>query len=106
VLPGYNDSQFNMFCIVSGNDMASTKSHKGMRNADWLAHLESFARTGVWPSRERTFSRQKRWHELYQEVNYAARFIGELINLYDNTLCYLYLCVWISNYLLYNVNTL
>jgi hypothetical protein len=81
--------------------MASTKSHKGMSDADWLARLESFARTGVWPSREgnRPSPRQKRWHELYQKVNYAARFMGELINLYDNTLCYLYLCVWISNYL-------
>lgn len=67
--------------VVSGNNMASAKSHKSVSDADWLAHLQSFARTRVWPSREgnRTSPRQKRWHELYQKVNYAARFMGELI---------------------------
>ncbi|XP_067308276.1 uncharacterized protein [Pseudorasbora parva] len=53
-----------------GHHMASTKSHKGMSDADWVARLESFARTGVWPSREgnRPSPRQKRWHELHQKI--------------------------------------
>ncbi|KAL1265440.1 hypothetical protein QQF64_003467 [Cirrhinus molitorella] len=50
--------------------MASSKSHKGMSDAVWLARLKSFAQTGVWPSREgnRPSPRQKRWHELYQKI--------------------------------------
>ncbi|XP_048048328.1 uncharacterized protein LOC125269464 [Megalobrama amblycephala] len=58
------------YSVVSGNNMASAKSHKGMSDADWLARLQSFARTGVWPSREgnRPSPRQKRWHELYQKI--------------------------------------
>ncbi|XP_052450243.1 uncharacterized protein LOC128011639 [Carassius gibelio] len=50
--------------------MASAKSHKGMSNAEWLARLESFAQTGVWPSTQgnRPSPRQKRWHEMYQKI--------------------------------------
>lgn len=81
--------------------MASAKSHKGMSNAEWLARLESFAQTGVWPSTQgnRPSPRQKRWHEMYQKVSYAARFMGKLTNFFDNTLWYFYLCVWLSNYM-------
>ncbi|XP_059354008.1 uncharacterized protein LOC132091966 [Carassius carassius] len=41
-----------------------------MSNAEWLARLESFAQTGVWPSTQgnRPSPRQKRWHELYQKI--------------------------------------
>ncbi|XP_026143958.1 uncharacterized protein LOC113118756 [Carassius auratus] len=50
--------------------MASAKFHKGMSNAEWLARLESFAQTGVWPSTQgnRPSPRQKRWHEMYQKI--------------------------------------
>ncbi|XP_076869509.1 uncharacterized protein LOC143519694 isoform X3 [Brachyhypopomus gauderio] len=49
---------------------ASKKSHKAMADTDWLARLQAFANTGVWPSSEgnRPAPRQKKWHELYNKI--------------------------------------
>ncbi|XP_063078244.1 uncharacterized protein LOC134468232, partial [Engraulis encrasicolus] len=46
------------------------KSHKAMSDGEWLARLQKFASSGVWPSGEgnRPAPRQKRWHELYLKI--------------------------------------
>lgn len=52
------------------------KSHKAMSDGEWLARLQKFASSGVWPSGEgnRPAPRQKRWHELYLKVNAKCSF--------------------------------
>ncbi|XP_061077259.1 uncharacterized protein LOC133111127 [Conger conger] len=47
-----------------------SKSHKAMGDGEWLARLQRFASSGVWPSGEgnRPAPRQKRWHKLYQKI--------------------------------------
>ncbi|XP_061107847.1 uncharacterized protein LOC133135094 [Conger conger] len=52
-----------------------SKSHKAMGDGEWLARLQRFASSGVWPSGEgnRPAPRQKRWHKLYQKGHPPAK---------------------------------
>ncbi len=50
--------------------MSKLKSHKAMSDEAWMSRLQRFASTQNWPSDagNRPAPRQKKWHDLFQQV--------------------------------------